>query len=308
MNRQSAGTEARVEATGNAASPKIPALDIGGATQLLCLIGDPISSVRSPALFNALFEESQTNAVCIPVHLRMEDLDAFWAGFRQIGNIAGLLVTMPHKRPMASRVDDLDPTSQQVGAINVARREANGRWRGAIFDGWGCVLGMLWEGHDPTGKRILLVGCGGAGSAIGFALAQMNPDRLAVFDIDARVAERVAAQISAAFPHCPVTVGEPDPTGFDIVINATPLGMAPGDPFPFDVDRLRPGMVVVDVVTKPDPTALGLAARERGCRTQSGRSMHEGQAVYAAAFFGLRYWPAHRALVPLPGPFEKGGV
>jgi shikimate dehydrogenase len=296
-----------VEATGNA-SRKIPALDIGGATQLLCLIGDPISSVRSPALFNSLFEESRTDAVCVPVHLRVEDLDPFWAGFRQIGNIAGLLVTMPHKRRMASLVDDLDPSSQQVGAINVARREANGRWRGAIYDGWGCVLGMIWEGHDPVGKRILLVGCGGAGSAIGFALAQMNPAQVAIADIDARVAERVAAQISVAFPNCAVAVSAPDPTGFDMIVNATPLGMSPDDPFPIDVDRLIPGMVVVDVVTNPDPTALSLAARERGCLTQSGRSMHEGQAVYAAAFFGLQYWPAHRAKVPLPGPAGPRGA
>ncbi|WP_240539684.1 shikimate dehydrogenase [Rhizobium sp. CCGE 510] len=285
-------------------SHPIPALDIDGATRLLFLIGDPISSVRSPALFNSLFEESKTNAVCIPLCVSAENLEGFWSGVRQTGNLAGLLVTMPHKRLMASRVDDLDPTAQQVGAINVARREANGRWRGAIFDGWGCVLGMLWEGNDPTGKRILLVGCGGAGSAIGFALAQMNPARLAIFDLDTTVAGRVAAQISAAFPLCPVTVSEPDPTGFDIVINATPLGMNPGDPFPVDVERLRPGMAVVDVVTKPDPTAFGLAARERGCRTQSGRAMHEGQAVYAAAFFGQRYWPPHREKVVPPGPAE----
>jgi len=291
-----------VETSADHASSKIPALDIGGATQLLCLIGDPISAARSPALFNALFEESQTNSVCIPIHIRSGDLDAFWAGFRQIGNLAGLLVTMPHKRPMASLVDDLDPTSRQVGAINVARREANGRWRGAIFDGWGCVLGMLWEGHDPTGKRILLVGCGGAGSAIAFALAQMNVERLAIFDIDSRLAERVSAQISVEFPQTQVGVHAPDPAGFDIVVNATPLGMASGDPLPFDVSRLRPGMVVVDVVTKPDPTALGLAALERGCQIQSGRPMHEGQAVYAAAFFGLSYWPRHRTKLVPPGP------
>ena len=281
---------------------------ITGATQILCLIGDPISSVRSPALFNALYAETQTDAVCVPLHLKTGDLSAFWAGFRQIGNMSGLLVTMPHKRIMATHVDDLDPTSQQTGAINVARREANGRWRGAIFDGWGCVLGMLWEGHDPTGKRILVVGCGGAGSAIGFALAQMNPAQLALADIDAQVAGRIAAQISRAFPDCPVIVSEPDPTGFDIIINATPLGMLPGDPTPVEVDRLRPGMIVVDIVTKPDPTAFSLAAAERGCLTQSGRAMHEGQAVYATGFLGLDYWPPHRARIPLPGPAIAGGA
>jgi shikimate dehydrogenase len=294
-----------VETSDRTVPQSIPRLDIGGATQLLCLIGDPISAVRSPALFNTLFEESQTSAVCIPIHVTAANLDAFWSGFRQIGNVAGLLVTMPHKRLMAEHVDDLDVSSQQVGAINVARREANGRWRGAIFDGWGCVLGMLWEGNDPTNKRILLIGCGGAGSAIAFALAEMKPDRLAIFDLDTRAAERVATRISTYFPSCPVSVSAPDPADFDIVINATPLGMAPGDPLPVDVNRLRPGMAVVDVVTKPDPTAFGLAAQDRGCRTQSGRAMHEGQAVYATAFFGQRYWPTHRPRIATPGPAEN---
>jgi shikimate dehydrogenase len=297
-----------MDKSGPPAARRIPALDIGGATQMLCLIGDPISAVQSPALFNTLFEASGTDAVCIPLQVSAEGLGAFWTGFRQIGNLAGLLVTMPHKRLIVPYLDVLDPSSAQVGAVNVARREADGRWRGAIFDGWGCVLGMIWDGNDPTGKRILLVGCGGAGSAIGFALAQMSPARLAIFDLDAQVARHVAGRISAAFPVEVEHVRASDPAGYDIVVNATPLGMSPGDPLPFDVDRLRPGTIVVDVVTKPDPTALNLAARDRGCRTQSGRPMHEGQAVYAARFFGLDYWPTHRPRVALPGVKAKTGA
>lgn len=271
-------------------------------TQVLCLIGDPISSARSPVLFNELFQRSKIDALCVPLHVKAEDLGGFWAGFRHVGNASGLLVTMPHKRAFAALVDDLDPTSRQVGSVNVARREPSGRWRGAVFDGWGCVLGMLWDGHDPRGKRVLLVGCGGAGSSIGFALARMGPSLIAVADIDAAAARRVAGAISAECPDCPVIASAADPDGFDIVVNATPLGMYPGDPSPVDVSRLRPGTVVVDIVTKADRTAFSVAAAELGCATQSGQAMHEGQAVYAASFLGLDYWPAHRPKLPLPFP------
>ena len=84
---------------------------------------------------------------------------------------------------------------------------------------------------------------------------------------------------------------QPDPHGYEIVINATPLGMKPDDPMPVDPNRLEPGSIVVDIINSPDPTPLCRAARARGCRTQSGRPMHEGQAVHALRFLGFDYLP-----------------
>jgi shikimate dehydrogenase len=91
-------------------------------------------------------------------------------------------------------------------------------------------------------------------------------------------------------------VGAPDPHGHEIVINATALGMKADDPMPVDANRLEPGTIVVDIINSPDPTALCRAARARGCRTQSGRPMHEGQAVHALRFLGFDYLPEGKSV------------
>jgi len=209
---------------------------------------------------------------------------------------------MPHKQAALNLVDDLDDTARQVGAVSIARRERDNRWTGAIFDGWGCVLGMRWEGIDPAGRRVLLVGAGGAGSAIAFAVAQAGARVLTICDEAASKGRQLADSVGKAAGSCDTGVGPPDPKGYDIVINATPAGMRPGDPMPIDPEQLDDGAAVVDIITEPDPTPLCAAARKRGCRVQSGEAMHEGQAVYAARFLGWTYWTTGRPRIALPGP------
>jgi len=210
-------------------------------------------------------------------------------------NLSGVLVTMPHKQRMMAFVDELHPTARQVGALNVIRCHDDGRWVGAIFDGLGCVLGMQWEGNHPANKSVLLIGAGGAGRAIAFAVGSAGARSLAIFDVDERRAEDLAESVAAA-TRCNTHVGAPDPHGCEIVINATPLGMKPDDPMPVDPNRLEAGSIVVDIINAPDPTALCRAARARGCRTQSGRPMHEGQAVYALRFLGFDYLPEGKSV------------
>jgi shikimate dehydrogenase len=241
-------------------------------------------------LLNRLFIEQRTDAVCIPFQVEADDLPAFVTGARAIKNLSGVLVTMPHKQRMMPFVDELHPTARQVGALNVIRCDDDGRWAGAIFDGLGCVLGMHWEGNHPANKSVLLIGAGGAGRAIAFAVGSAGARSLAIFDVDERRAEGLAESVAAG-TGCHTRVGTPDPHGYEIVINATPLGMKADDPMPVDATRLEPGTIVVDIINSPDPTALCRAARARGCRTQSGRPMHEGQAVYALRFLGFDYLP-----------------
>jgi shikimate dehydrogenase len=205
-------------------------------------------------------------------------------------NLSGVLVTMPHKQRMLAFVDELDVTARQVGALNIIRCHADGRWVGATFDGLGCVLGMQWEGNHPSNKSVLLIGAGGAGRAIAFAVAAAGARTLTIFDVDERRAASLAKSVAAA-TGCSTYVGAPDPHGCEIVINATPLGMKPDDPLPVDPNRLEPGSTVVDIINSPDPTPLCRAARARGCRTQDGRPMHEGQAVHALRFLGFDYVP-----------------
>lgn len=279
--------------------------EVTGRTRLLVLVGDPIHAAKSPQVFNPLFAAQGREAICIPMRVPADGFDAFVAGMRRVANLDGLLVTMPHKIRMVGLVDELHSSARAVGAVNVVRN-VEGRWTGAMFDGWGCVLGMLWEGHDPRGRRVFLIGAGGAGSAIAFAVAEAGAKALTIRDVDEERGQALAYAVGALVPACETRFGNGEPTGHDIIINATPLGMRADDPFPIEPALLPVGSTVVDVITQPDPTPLCHAALSRGCRIQGGRAMHEGQAVYAAKFLGLDYWPAGRPKIDLPAPEPRG--
>ncbi len=211
-----------------------------------------------------------------------------------MGNLSGMLVTMPHKQRMLAFVDELDSTAREVGALNVIRCEPDGRWVGAISDGIGCVLGMQWEGNHPANKSVLLVGAGGAGRAIAFAVAYAGASKLTISDVDEHRARDLAASVAAETGRA-VRSGPSDPDGFEVVINATPLGMKASDAMPVDPERLAPGTIVVDIINAAEPTPLLRAAQARGCRTQDGGPMHQGQALYALRFLGFDYRPEGRA-------------
>lgn len=259
---------------------------ITGNTRIYGLIGDPLKSAKSPMLLNRLFAEAHIDAVCIPLEVGTQGLAEFVKGARAVRNLSGLLVTMPHKQTMLEVVDMLHPTARQIGAINVVRCDKDGRWEGAVFDGLGCVLGLQRQGVSLLGKSVLLVGAGGSGRAIAFAVAAAGARSLIISDLDPNRAADLAHCV-AQEGSCEVHTGSPDPAGHDIVINATPLGMNPDDPMPIEADQLNPTMVVVDIITRSEPTALLLEAQSRGCKTLDGHPMHVGQALLALSFLGF---------------------
>jgi len=266
---------------------------ITGATRLYVLVGDPLAKAKSPELLNRLFLKQGAEAVCVPFGVKADDLSAFVTGARAIRNLSGVLVTMPHKQQMLGFVDELHSTARQVGALNVIRCDDDGRWIGAMFDGLGCVLGMEWKDCGPANKSVLLVGAGGAGRAIAFAIASAGARTLTIFDVDERRADDLAESVTAV-TGCRTQFGPPDPRGYDIVINATALGLNPEDPTPVNPDWLEPGSIVVDIINAPELTRLCRAALARGCRIQDGRPMHEGQAVHTLRFLGFEYLPEGR--------------
>ena len=270
---------------------------ITGATRVYCIVGDPVAPLRSPVFFNTMFRRAGIDAVFIALQIRAEDAESGFAGLRAMRNIAGMVVTMPLKQRLLPLLDEALPGARQCGAVNTIRREPDGRLVGDMFDGKGGVLGLRWNGHEPRGKSVLLVGAGGAGSALAFALAEAGVAALTIADLDARRAEGIAARVRAAHPGCAASAGAADPRGHAIVVNATPLGMKPGDASPIDPDRLAPGTVVFDIITNPDPSPLMLAARARGCPAIGGRNLYEGQAVYAARFLGFDFVPDGRPAI-----------
>lgn len=259
---------------------------ITGSTRIYGLLGDPVKSAKSPMLLNRLFAETQSDAVCIPLEVGTQGLAEFVKGARAVRNFAGLLVTMPHKQAMLEFVDVLHPSARQIGAINVVRCDTDGRWEGAVFDGLGCVLGMQRQGVSLLGKSVLLIGAGGSGRAIAFAVAAAGARSLSISDLDPQRAADLAHRVTRE-GSCEVHAGPADPAGHDIVINATPLGMNPDDPMPVEAEQLNPAMVVVDIITRPEPTALLLEAQSRGCKTLDGQPMHVGQALLALSFLGF---------------------
>jgi shikimate dehydrogenase len=261
---------------------------ITGETRLFVIVGHPVAQVKAPMAFNPLFRAAGRDAVMVPIDVAPDALATAVAGLKAISNLDGIVVTVPHKVPMAGLVDAVLPTGRMVGAINAARRERDGRWTGDMFDGRGSVHGLRAAGIDVKGRNVLLVGAGGAGSAVAFAYADAGVARLTICDVDAGKAARVVAGVRQSFPAVRAETGPPVPqVGHDTVVNATPLGMSAADPFPVDPAAIDPSLLVVDVIMKPDVTPLLQAARAKGCRIVPGRHMLDGQVAAVAAFFGF---------------------
>jgi len=260
---------------------------VDGATRLLPIIGDPIEQVKSPEALTDRFRALGRNALLIPVHVPAAELDAIVPALKRIGNIDGMVVTVPFKMRMTVYCDRLLDTGRQVGAINALRREADGSWTGDMFDGKGLVRGLRDRGIQIEGRRVLLLGAGGAGSAAGFALAEAGAAAITIHEVDSGKAERLAAGIRAARPGCDARVGAPDPAGHDILANATPVGMNEDARLPVPLGELDPHLVVFDVVTNPEVTPLLRHAAECGCKVYGGRLMYEGQLDELVRFFGM---------------------
>jgi shikimate dehydrogenase len=247
--------------------------DLSGATRIHLIVGDPVVQTKSPAGLTAEFAARGVDAVCVPMQVAVADIDAFFAVAKRVQNIDGIVVTVPHKLAATRHCDVLSERSRALGAVNAMRRGADGRWSGDMTDGVALVAALRTAGCAPNGRRALVIGAGGAGSAVVLALAEAGA-RAAVHDIDAVRRDDLVRRLAA----WKVAAASADPAGCDLVVNATPLGMALGDDLPVDVTRLGPGVVAADLVTRPAVTPFLTAARERGAQIVTGADMFAPQA------------------------------
>ncbi len=247
-------------------------LHLDGASRIHFIVGDPIAQVKSPSGVSQAFQDAGLNAVCIPAHVAPADLAAWTAGVSLCKNVDGIIVTVPHKFAYF----DLCATTSDRGAflksINTLRRNPDGSWYGDMFDGLGYVKALALKGCSLQGQKALLVGAGGAGSAIAYSLATGGVRELAIHDEDTARRDALVQRL-AALGQCTVVAGSSDPTGFDIVINATPIGMKAGDPHPIDSAKFTPAMFVGCVITAPAVTPMVAAAQALGCSTLTGTEM-----------------------------------
>jgi shikimate dehydrogenase len=194
---------------------------------------------------------------------------------------------MPHKVATVALLDECTTAVEIAGSCNAVVRRADGTLLGDIFDGAGFTGGLRRKRFRFAGASCLVVGAGGVGSAIAASLAQSGVAVIALNDTNPVAAAGLAARLKKHYPALDVRTTSNDPAGFDLVVNATPLGMKAGDPLPVDIARLAPAMFVGEVVMKEEITPLLRAARERGCEIQVGTDMLFEQIPAYLEFFGF---------------------
>ncbi len=247
---------------------------LSGATRLYVIIGDPIAQVKAPGGMTAAFAERGHDGILVPVQVSVDSLTSFLSIADTLKNLDGIVVTVPHKFACYAHCASTTDRARFIGAVNIMRRRTEGGWHGEMVDGLGFVGAVRGKGLDPSGKRALVIGAGGAGSAIAQALLAAGVRELALHDADTERRDVLIARLNTMGAGRAI-VGSPDPTGFDLVGNATPAGMKAGDPLPIDVGKLLPSTFVGCVITVPAASPIIEAARARGCSTSTGTDMYQ---------------------------------
>lgn len=256
---------------------------ITGRTRIYMIVADPIHHVRTPEVFNKRLETSSVDAVLVAANVTPDGLASFVEGARQIRNLSGLIVTVPHKQAVVSLCDELSRTAQRVGSVNTIRVE-DGRLIGDNFDGVGLLRGLEGQGYEVRNKRALLLGSGGAARAITFSLLEGGVQNLVISNRDIEKARQLAASANESYPGKVTATNSPDTSAIDLIINATSLGMRGGDLLPLQAHHLLPQHMVAEVVMAPEVTPLLSAARANGANIHLGKHMLDAQMIEIGRF------------------------
>lgn len=252
------------------------------------VLGHPVAQVRAPAVFNALFAQAGIDALCFGLDLSPAEALATCRTLLQSPSVGGVLVTVPYKKALAALADTLGTAATRAGAVNALRLGGDGRIEGDLFDGLGFVRGLAAAGHTLAHRRVLLLGAGGAGSAIATSLADAGVAALGLYDPAAASVEALARQLRAQAPGLEVLhMPQAQAQGFDVIVNASPLGLRPGDPLPLDPAEMAHDTLVCDIVMEPETTAFLHAALARGLPIHRGRAMLDQQLPAYLGFFGM---------------------
>ena len=248
-------------------------IQLNGSTRLYFVVGHPIKQVKSPAGVTQELIEKGLNALVSPADVVPEHFPAFVENTKNMINTDGLIVTVPHKITALACCDKVTDRAKFIGAVNTIRRCESG-WEGDMLDGTGMVQAIKSKNIELENKRAILAGAGGAGKAIAYELLISGVAELAIFDLDAARQQQLVKHLNA-LGQGKVVAHDNDPSGFDVVVNATPMGMN-GDPSAaFQLDKLTAEMSVADVVTSPENTPFVCQALELGCTTVKGTDMFE---------------------------------
>ena len=259
---------------------------ISGRTTLIAHLGYPTEAFKAPMVYNPYFDQAGIDAVVVPMGIRAEDYASFFRSLFRMTNIRGALVTMPHKVATVAFLDEMTTSVKIAGSCNAILKRPDGSLWGEIFDGVGFVRGVERKGKALAGARALVVGSGGVGSAIAASLAAARVSMIGLYDSQHDAAEALGRRLREHYPRLDVRTGSNDPSGYDVVVNATPLGMNESDPLPVDVSRIASDAFIGEVVMKQEFTPFLRAAMDKGCHVQVGTDMLFEQIPAYLEFFG----------------------
>ena len=262
---------------------------VNGATRLYGTIGDPIRQLRMTGVMSQVFAAVGVNAVWLPFEGAAPLLPLMLDALGKMRNLAGFTVTIPHKTAILPLLARVTRRARAAGSVNLVKREADGALSGDMVDGAGFVAGLEAHGHRVRGASVWLVGLGGAGGAIAAALCEAKVGRLLVTELNAARADAGLDRLSRFYPDVPVAsiLPEHPPKGIHYAINATPLGLKPGDPLSFDPMTLDPETLIAEVIMSPVETPLLQRARTHGRRVHHGRHMLDHQIPLYLDWFGI---------------------
>lgn len=262
----------------------VPA-NLSGATRLVPILAHPVDHVRAPRLYNPAFAAAGLDWCQVPMGVHPDHFAATVAQLARVGNLQGLNLTIPHKAAAHALCARLGPEALRTGVVNTMRIDADGQWSGESFDGVGFVEaaranGMLW----PE-RPVLLVGAGGAGTAIAFALAAEGVRRIHIANREPERAEQLTDALRRAFPGIAAdTDAHRGLREAGLAVNATSLGLHEGDPMPFDAALLPHDAALFDIIAARD-TELMAACAARGLKAIGGKPMIDHQIAAQIAFW-----------------------
>jgi len=260
---------------------------VSGKTRICGLIGDPVEHSMSPAMQNAAFRKLELDYIYVPFRVKSTELGQAIAGMRAL-NIRGLNVTAPHKVAVVQFLDELDHLAEKIGAVNTIVND-DGVLTGYNTDATGFLQALLEREIEPAGKRVVILGAGGAARAIAFILAERGAT-LVILNraLELDWAEELALRLSATFNKKIEALAlnqenlMPALDKADILVNATSVGMAPiVNETPVPADLLHPNLIVYDIVYNPVKTRLLREAEVVGASTIGGVDMLVWQGALA---------------------------
>jgi shikimate dehydrogenase len=265
-----------------------------GSAEFYGIVGHPVQQVASPAIFNTRFNFANRNAVLLPMNVEKSGIGPLLEVFRHTSNFKGIIITLPYKEYVVDLLDDVSAISRHLNAVNTIFIK-EGKLIGTMTDGQGMIDAISKENQTIKGKTVRVAGCGGAGRAIAWALAEHAASDIILQEAPSEIskAKHLRNILQLNFPDCHIDVGKIDrkTKPADILINATRLGMDHNDPMVFNQAEIGSAELVADVVTSlPNQLSkLLTCANAAGVQTVSGHAMAAGQSRLIESLFGIEY-------------------